>query len=153
MKPTLPELLAELRLRANREHDGHFTILSFTSHYKVFLGTANLYGCHAFGVHELEPGKSLEEAIVVCLRTGQTCTDFESKEAEDRHIASIKAEFEGKSDDDLDADLEANGIALGEPNPVDYAAKIPGYVAAPLPEVRPFDSRIHTFRDKIPKRP
>ena len=52
--------LEKLIALADKHHDGHLTIMKFTTHWKVTLGTPEGSWC---GIGKLEPGDTLEDAI------------------------------------------------------------------------------------------
>jgi hypothetical protein len=52
--------LGELIALADEHHDGHLTIMKFTTHWKVTLGTLEGSYCE---INKLEPGDTLEDAI------------------------------------------------------------------------------------------
>ncbi len=59
----MDKLLEQLEQRAIRDYDGHYTILRFTTNWKVAFGTVNEYE----DISEIEGYKTLKEAIVNCL--------------------------------------------------------------------------------------
>lgn len=59
----MDKLLEQLENYANKYYDGHYTILKFTTNWKVGFGTVN----ERDQIDKLEGFKTLKEAIVNCL--------------------------------------------------------------------------------------
>ena len=58
-------LLALAELKATKENSGHFTILKFSTHYKIFKGTPNLDGISERDkIWKLPAFSRLEDALI-----------------------------------------------------------------------------------------
>lgn len=59
----MEQLIEQLQSRANKYHDGHYTIMKFTTNYKATFGTVN----EREQIDVLQGFKTLKEAIINCL--------------------------------------------------------------------------------------
>lgn len=65
----LPELLAIAEYVAEKHHDGHLTMLRFTTHWKCMFGTVDLTGGDGRDqVGALQGAPTLREALLHLLR-------------------------------------------------------------------------------------
>lgn len=61
-------LLKILAIEAKKHSGGHFTILSFTTHYKVAFGTPDLYGGQGYEqVGAMRGREKLKDAVIDAL--------------------------------------------------------------------------------------
>ena len=74
----VPALLALVATWARQHHDGHYTILTFTTGHKVAFGTPDLYpGGQGYAqVGELPQWPTLQEALVHALLADKTFYDY-----------------------------------------------------------------------------
>lgn len=59
-----------LKTYADKYYDGHFTVMKFTTNYRVAFGTihANDYDQLREGISRMAEGKSLESACLNCIK-------------------------------------------------------------------------------------
>jgi hypothetical protein len=73
-------LLKLVTIEAKRLHDGHFTILAFTTCYKVAFGTPNIYplneGMAYAQVTTMPSAPTLKEALIAALVAGKDFEDY-----------------------------------------------------------------------------
>jgi hypothetical protein len=73
-------LLKLLTLEAKRLHDGHYTILAFTTGYKVAFGTPSLYpfsdGMAYAQLQQMPAFPTLKEALIAALVAGKDFADY-----------------------------------------------------------------------------
>jgi hypothetical protein len=73
-------LLKLVTLEAKRLHNGHYTILAFTTGYKVAFGTPNIYplndGQAFYQVQHMPGFPTLKEALIAALVTGKDFEDY-----------------------------------------------------------------------------
>lgn len=64
----LAALLAMAEYIAEKRHDGHLTMLRFTTHWKCMFGTPNLDTGARDEVHALQGAPTLRDALINLLR-------------------------------------------------------------------------------------
>ena len=73
-------LLKLVTLEAKRLHDGHYTIFSFTTGFKVAFGTPNIYptctGEAYAQLHHMPGFPTLKEALIAALVAGKDFDDY-----------------------------------------------------------------------------
>ena len=73
-------LIKLVALEAKQHHDGHYTILSFTSGYKVAFGIPDMLpwggGCGYAQVATMTQYPTLKEALIAALVTGKTFAEY-----------------------------------------------------------------------------
>lgn len=70
------KVLEQLIEIANRDFDGHFTLLKFTTNWRCCFGTVSDYDY----VQQMAAGKTMEEAIQRCIEGNVNVDDFEDIE-------------------------------------------------------------------------
>ena len=71
------ELIKLVEIHAKKHHDGHYTIFSFTSEYKVAFDTPNIDSSEATcQVNEVKGYATLKEALIHAILCEKTFNDY-----------------------------------------------------------------------------